>query len=75
MRSMLQGLFAENLTNKTAAAFCSELRDFLVVYYEKFCAMEAAGEEEPRSVPSPIQSGGSGRREGGGSERAGKPSG
>jgi len=46
-----------------------------VVYYEKFCAMEAAGEEEPRSVPSPAQSGASGRRAGGGSERAGKPSG
>ncbi len=35
----------------------------------------AAGEEEPRSVPSPVQSGGQGRRAVAGSERAGKPSG
>ena len=69
------GIVCGELDKLTPAAFCTELRDCLVVYYETFCAMEAAGEEEPRSVPSPVQSGGSGRRAGGGSERAGKPSG
>ena len=72
---VVTGIVCGELDKLTPAAFCTELRGCLVVYYEKFCAMEAAGEEEPRSVPSPAQSGGSGRRAGGGSERAGKPSG
>ena len=69
------GIVCRELDKLTPAAFCTELCDCLVVYYEKFCTREAAGEEEPRSVPSPVQSGVSGRRAGGGSERAGKPSG
>ena len=56
------GIVCGELDKLTPAAFCTELCDCLVVYYEKNCAMEAAGEEEPSSISSPVQSGGWGRR-------------
>ena len=43
------GIVCGEFDESNPAAFCTELRDCLVVYYEKFCAMEfllAAGEEE-----------------------------
>ena len=60
------GMVCRELDKLTPAAFCTELHDCLVIYYEKICAMEAAGEEEPRSVPRPVQSGDSGHGQAGG---------
>ena len=52
------GIVCGELDKLIPAAFFTELHDCLVVYYLKFCAMEAAGEEEPCSVPSAVQSAG-----------------